>query len=521
MAYSASAGSTSGFTYANTTDYNVIAYDTNVTSSVSPTASQSPAGTSVALAALVTASVLGTGSGSISPVGVLASNSGTGLTTLALSPATAGDAMILEVWANSSTATVTSVSGGGSTWTRLEQYQNSFPSDEELWLGTVTSTGTSTVTVGFSTSVASDHVELSAQEFTAGLGASTVWGRDKAGSQSNASSSTVALPSLTPTGSSELYFGYGGVANSASAGSTSGFAYAITADNNVIAYDTNVSSSVSPTASQSPAGTSFALAALVTASMSTVGNPDFYIDDALGSTQWLINLSGSVVGSYAYSTYGSTLSHTGTASTPIGFAGAYTDPETGFLYLVNRYYDPVTGEFVTVDPEVVTTVQPYAYAADDPVDGGDPTGLNPAPSPIFIEVDFPGKIAYIFLSAAIEGSNPGIPGLPKLGFGTDDGFSLTWGGAIASGFSYKNELDGEVSLAGVFAYDGESISVTRDFSEPLRGTPDTVKATVTVSVSSYGSPPTGVPSWAKAALAVGVAGGVIVYVLDALGFIVL
>ena len=80
------------------------------------------------------------------------------------------------------------------------------------------------------------------------------------------------------------------------------------------------------------------------------GNPVFYVHDALGSTQWLLNLSGSVVGTYAYSLYGSTLQHTGMASTPIGFAGAYTDSETGLLYLDNRYYDPVTGEFTSVDP---------------------------------------------------------------------------------------------------------------------------------------------------------------------------
>ena len=104
--------------------------------------------------------VVSPGGGAISAVGTLASNSGTGLTTLAVSPATAGDAMILQVWALSSTATVTSVSGGGSTWTLLKQYQNSYPSDEELWLGTVTSPGSSNITVAFSSSVASDHVEL-------------------------------------------------------------------------------------------------------------------------------------------------------------------------------------------------------------------------------------------------------------------------------------------------------------------------------------------------------------------------
>ena len=41
---------------------------------------------------------------------------------------------------------------------------------------------------------------------------------------------------------------------------------------------------------------------------------------------------------------------------------------------VNRYYDPVTGEFVSVDPDGAETGQPYTYASDDPIGSSDPTG---------------------------------------------------------------------------------------------------------------------------------------------------
>jgi RHS repeat-associated protein len=44
---------------------------------------------------------------------------------------------------------------------------------------------------------------------------------------------------------------------------------------------------------------------------------------------------------------------------------------------VARWYDPGTGEFVSVDPDVVETGQPYAYAGDDPVNEADPTGQSP------------------------------------------------------------------------------------------------------------------------------------------------
>ena len=43
--------------------------------------------------------------------------------------------------------------------------------------------------------------------------------------------------------------------------------------------------------------------------------------------------------------------------------------------LVNRYYDPATGQFLTVDPLVSATAQAYSYAGDDPVNNTDPLGL--------------------------------------------------------------------------------------------------------------------------------------------------
>ena len=42
--------------------------------------------------------------------------------------------------------------------------------------------------------------------------------------------------------------------------------------------------------------------------------------------------------------------------------------------VIDRYYDPSTGQFVSIDPMVAQTSEPYGYANDDPVDGVDPTG---------------------------------------------------------------------------------------------------------------------------------------------------
>jgi hypothetical protein len=42
---------------------------------------------------------------------------------------------------------------------------------------------------------------------------------------------------------------------------------------------------------------------------------------------------------------------------------------------VARYYDPTTGQFLSIDPDVAQTLAPFAYVGDDPVNSIDPLGL--------------------------------------------------------------------------------------------------------------------------------------------------
>jgi RHS repeat-associated protein len=122
----------------------------------------------------------------------------------------------------------------------------------------------------------------------------------------------------------------------------------------------------------------------------TTGEVDTLVGDGLGNVRAVVALNGAnaatLVNYTAYDAYGKPSSAGGlttpqtavnanfVGSTPFGFGGGYTD-ETGLVYLIHRYYDPETGQFLSVDPLVAATQQAYAYAANDPLDGTDPSGL--------------------------------------------------------------------------------------------------------------------------------------------------
>ncbi len=104
------------------------------------------------------------------------------------------------------------------------------------------------------------------------------------------------------------------------------------------------------------------------------GTVTYLHHDQLGSVRVLTDAAGDVVGTYTYDPYGNVASHTG-ADTPLGYAGQYTDDETGFQYLRARFYDPTTGQFLTRDPIEAITREAYGYTYGNPLNATDPSGL--------------------------------------------------------------------------------------------------------------------------------------------------
>jgi RHS repeat-associated protein len=106
----------------------------------------------------------------------------------------------------------------------------------------------------------------------------------------------------------------------------------------------------------------------------STGAIHYLSSDLIGSTRLVTTSTGTVSGVSIYDEYGNVVSRTGATNSPFGYSGNWTDPDTGLVYLRARDYDPATAQFLTVDPAVDSTRQPYAYVANDPLAAVDPNG---------------------------------------------------------------------------------------------------------------------------------------------------
>ena len=110
------------------------------------------------------------------------------------------------------------------------------------------------------------------------------------------------------------------------------------------------------------------------ADSSTPGSSTYLFSDPEG-VRITFNSSGAITSGASYNPYGQLTAGGVSSVTPFGYGGGYTDP-TGLIYFVNRYYDPSTGQFISVDPLVGITGQPYQYVNGDPLNFIDPLGLS-------------------------------------------------------------------------------------------------------------------------------------------------
>jgi RHS repeat-associated protein len=140
-----------------------------------------------------------------------------------------------------------------------------------------------------------------------------------------------------------------------------------------------------------------------------------------------------------YMPYGESLveEHQNSINTPYKFNGKELDDETGNYYYGARYYNPKFSFWLSVDPLVETTMQPYSAFNNNPVFYTDPTGM--IAEPIYDE----------------EGKHLG---------NTKEGFTgqvLIYSGDKDVDFS-EMSADEAIAMEGVDTYDNQRGSLTGD-----------------------------------------------------------
>ncbi|HYS02725.1 MAG TPA: RHS repeat-associated core domain-containing protein [Candidatus Eisenbacteria bacterium] len=106
--------------------------------------------------------------------------------------------------------------------------------------------------------------------------------------------------------------------------------------------------------------------------MTRGGQRYFYVRDGSNSVVALTDLAGSTAATYSYDAFGVPGASTGSVTNPLRYTGREYDASSGLYYYRARYYDPNSGRFLSEDP--IRHLNPYPYAANDPVDFNDPSG---------------------------------------------------------------------------------------------------------------------------------------------------
>ena len=105
-------------------------------------------------------------------------------------------------------------------------------------------------------------------------------------------------------------------------------------------------------------------------------------NDHLGSAGSGTLADGTIAWREEYSPFGLTMQNDASNDNQAGYTGHIKDSDTGLNYMQARYYDPVIGRFLSVDPVgFLDTQNPsffnrYRYCSNDPVNCTDPTGQS-------------------------------------------------------------------------------------------------------------------------------------------------
>jgi RHS repeat-associated protein len=128
-------------------------------------------------------------------------------------------------------------------------------------------------------------------------------------------------------------------------------------------------------------------------------NASFYLPDGQHSVRALASATGSVTDTYDYDAFGNLVAQTGTTPNAYLYDGEEFEPSASLYNLRARFYDPSLGRFTAVDPEAgdifrPSTLHPYAYASNDPVNRRDPSGRQDSAAEAAAEASIDVNLAF-------------------------------------------------------------------------------------------------------------------------------
>lgn len=113
---------------------------------------------------------------------------------------------------------------------------------------------------------------------------------------------------------------------------------------------------------------------------SSSSSRNYYLEDGMGNVRFLTSSSGSRRSYMDYDPYGNLWRSFADSSSEFTFKGEpEMDLSDPLFYMRARYYDPVTGRFISRDPvsglkTMPQTQNPYSYAINNPINFSDPSG---------------------------------------------------------------------------------------------------------------------------------------------------
>lgn len=251
-----------------------------------------------------TPSVGGLGAaGTIAHVGTDAKssfNNGTVVTKQNFTSHNVGDLIIAILGGGGSggSAVATSVGSAGTTNWQLvvgPGFDATFQGGPAIWMGEVVTVGADTLNVTWDPAHA-NTTYIAVIQFTATVASGPpIWQIDKTGGPTvGTPGTTITWPSLTPTGTGELYFGTSAEGQNPSAGSTSGFTYATDGSVNEYCYNPSVGTAVAPTCTQASSATWTVLSALIRAfaQTGTLNGNSVTLQQVPAGRQWIVSQIG-------------------------------------------------------------------------------------------------------------------------------------------------------------------------------------------------------------------------------------